>query len=603
MDESEKREQTLSKIIKTCRLMLEFAWRERNGHLFIFIKALTAIMSAGFSVVYALIPGFIINELTESARTEYLVAYVALLAGSSIAGFYINKYCNLKMKTLRDETELKYRVDFFSDTLDMDYEKLETPDVQYLKERADYALDNVFGFVEIVMALFSAILSIAAMSSVISTLNPFMILLAAASVYINFATAKRSNYIRYMLEKETDKYEELKSMFGYMMNSYGSSYFYTREIKMFGAKDFLLHKYAESSRQLNKIKERSQRKTSVSDTVCTITNAVQQAILYAYLIYCVIAAGLSVGGLSIYMSAVDSLSSALGAVFEQYLELSTQSLNIQDYIEFVNIPSKQKNCGHKIPEFRQGSVIEFHDVSFKYPGSDRYAVKDLNLKIRCGERLSVVGENGSGKSTFIKLLTRLYFPQDGEITLDGVNINEFEGEEYQKIFSAVFQDFNLYPFSMGENVTLSNESDTERLDTVYVRCGLDELEEELSYGSDTEVGKNIDPEGFEPSGGEGQKIAIARAIYHDAPVYLLDEPTAALDPLSEYKIYKQFNEMVGDRCAVLITHRLSAVALADKVAVFDDGHVAEYGTHSELYEMGGIYRDMFDKQAEFYREV
>ncbi|MCD7944908.1 MAG: ABC transporter ATP-binding protein/permease [Clostridia bacterium] len=596
---SEKREQTLSKTVKTCGLMLKFAWSAREGRLFIVIKALMAVVNAGFSVIYTVIPGVVINELIDEARIIYLALYVVLLVFSPVISYCLNKLSGMALFRLKNEAEISLRMKFLWDSLDMDYEKLENPEIQILKRRAAFALDGVFDTIDTVTGLLSAIIGIAAMSTVISTLNPLIILLTAVLALINFITTKRSNYKKYLIGKKSDTYESRREELGYVLDFIS----YIKEIRIFAMKDFLLSKYVDNQQKLNRASADSYKESLKSDECGTLTGAVRQILLYAYLIYCVIKAGLSVGGLTIYISAVASLSSALSSVASSYIELSNSSLNIQDYIEFVNIPSKQKSCGHKIPEFRKGSVIEFHDVSFKYPGSDRYAVKDLNLKIRCGERLSVVGENGSGKSTFIKLLTRLYFPQDGKITLDGVNINEFEGEEYQKIFSAVFQDFNLYPFSMGENVTLSNESDTERLDTVYVRCGLDELEEELSYGSDTEVGKNIDPEGFEPSGGEGQKIAIARAIYHDAPVYLLDEPTAALDPLSEYKIYKQFNEMVGDRCAVLITHRLSAVALADKVAVFADGHVAEYGTHSELYAKGGIYRDMFDKQAEFYREA
>ncbi|MCD7712746.1 MAG: ABC transporter ATP-binding protein/permease, partial [Firmicutes bacterium] len=189
-------------------------------------------------------------------------------------------------------------------------------------------------------------------------------------------------------------------------------------------------------------------------------------------------------------------------------------------------------------------------------------------------------------------------------TLDGVNIREFDPEKYQKLFAPVFQDYNLYDsLPIALNTAVEDDFDRERLEDALDRAGLEKLLCELTKGVDTYVGKSVDPEGFEPSGGEGQKIAIARAIYHDAPIYLLDEPTAALDPFAEYEIYKRFDEMITNRGAVLVTHRMSAVKLAENIAVFHDGNIIEYGTHSELYANGGIYTEMFDKQAEFYREA
>ncbi|MCD8002669.1 MAG: ABC transporter ATP-binding protein/permease [Clostridia bacterium] len=488
---------------------------------------------------------------------------------------------------------------FLGDSLDMDYEKLENPEIQILKRRAAFALDGVFDTIDTVTGLLSSVTRIAAMSTVISMLNPLIILLTAVLALINFITAKRSNYKKYLIGKKSDTYESRREELGYVLDFIS----YIKEIRIFAMKDFLLSKYVDNQQKLNHASADSYKESLRADECGTLTGAVRQILLYAYLIYCVIKAGLSVGGLTIYISAVASLSSALSSVASSYIELSNSSLNIQDYIEFVNIPSMQKSCGHKTPIFDEKSLIEFKGVSFKYSGSDRYAVKNLNLTIRGGERLCIVGENGSGKSTFIKLLTRLYFPLEGEILLNGVNVNEYDFDEYQKLFSPVFQDFSLFWISLGENITFKESGDKGKMEKVCGECGLTELVGKLPHGYDTQIGKMVDPEGFEPSGGEGQKIAIARAIYHDAPVYLLDEPTAALDPLAEYKIYRKFHEMVGGKCAVLITHRLSAVQLADKVAVFDDGHVAEYGTHSELYAMGGIYRDMFDKQAEFYREA
>ena len=255
-----------------------------------------------------------------------------------------------------------------------------------------------------------------------------------------------------------------------------------------------------------------------------------------------------------------------------------------------------------IPVIDENSYIEFHNVSFQYPGSDIFAIKNLNLRLSCTKKLCIVGENGSGKSTFIKLLLRLYEPTSGEILLNGVNITEYNYELYTKLFAPVFQDFSTYELTLKENVALDEKCDDVKFHKACMSSNIQSLIDKLAKGAETQIGKEIDPEGIEPSGGEGQRIAIARACYHGGEIFILDEPTAALDPMAEYEIYTQFSNIITDKCAILITHRLSAVQLADRVAVFDDGHVAEYGTHSELYAKGGIYTEMFDKQAKFYRD-
>lgn len=245
--------------------------------------------------------------------------------------------------------------------------------------------------------------------------------------------------------------------------------------------------------------------------------------------------------------------------------------------------------------------MEFKNVSFKYPGSEIFALKKINLEINLNEKLCIVGANGSGKTTLIKLLTRLYFPTEGEILLDGVNINNFDYEKYQGLFSPVFQDYALYTLSIKENIALEQNPNAEKVKQTLKNVGLEHLIYDLSNGINTSIFKIHDSVGFEPSGGEGQRIAIARALYHTAQIYLLDEPTASLDPIAEYEIYKQFSDMIKNKPSILITHRLSAVKLVDKVLVMDNGKIAEIGTHQDLYNANGLYTKMYDVQAEYYK--
>lgn len=281
---------------------------------------------------------------------------------------------------------------------------------------------------------------------------------------------------------------------------------------------------------------------------------IQQIVLYSYLVYKVLIGSISIGNMTIFLSATGRFSSSLRNVFSSYLNISNICLSLEELREYISIKSIQYAIGTEHPIYNN-SVIEFKNVSFKYPGSENYALKNINLVIHPNEKLCIVGSNGSGKSTFIRLLTRLYCPTEGEILLNGVNINQYDYEEYQHLFAPVFQDFAEYYMTLGKNIALSEQYLSSKMDKVCCECGLSTLVNKLSKGYNTQVGKWIDEEGFNPSGGENQRIAIARACYHGGEIFLLDEPTAALDPITEYEIYTQFNKMITEKTAVLVTHR------------------------------------------------
>ena len=212
----------------------------------------------------------------------------------------------------------------------------------------------------------------------------------------------------------------------------------------------------------------------------------------------------------------------------------------------------------------------------------------------------LLGPNGAGKTTFVKLLTRLYDPTEGEIRMDGIPIQEYDYDSYMSAFSAVFQDYRLFSFSLEENVTLARPAEEGKVEGVLRRVGFGEKLDSLPGGIHTAVYKNFDETGFEPSGGEGQRIALARALYKDAPIVVLDEPTAALDPRAEFELYQHFNELTEGKTAVYISHRLSSTRFCDEIAVFAGGRIVERGTHEELMERKGAYAELFEMQAQFY---
>jgi ABC-type multidrug transport system fused ATPase/permease subunit len=282
---------------------------------------------------------------------------------------------------------------------------------------------------------------------------------------------------------------------------------------------------------------------------------------------------------------------------ENVTELVKRCNYAYEYVKFMEYPTALEKGNVKVE--KKQHEIEFRHVSFAYPGTDRKILNDVNIKIAPGEHLSIVGLNGAGKTTFIKLLCRLYDPTEGEILMDGRNIKEYDYSEYMEQFAPVFQDYRLFALSVRDNITF--EKDNDDLNDLLKKVGLSEFVAKLEKGTDTNIFKFFDEEGVEPSGGEQQKIAIARALHKDSPVVILDEPTAALDPVAEYEIYRQFNSLVGGRSAFYISHRLSSCRFCDRIAVFSEGKIAEYGTHEELAEAGGLYSEMFEAQAKYYR--
>jgi ATP-binding cassette subfamily C protein len=262
------------------------------------------------------------------------------------------------------------------------------------------------------------------------------------------------------------------------------------------------------------------------------------------------------------------------------------------------------DCHGKVSIPLEPYDFEFKNVSFKYPNSDKYIYKNLNIKIQAGQKLAIVGHNGAGKTTFVKLLCRLYDVTDGEILLNGINIKKFNKNEYYTLFSTVFQDVKNLAFSVAENVALTEEKQLclEKVQNALEQAGVYEKVSSLKKGMSTAMQKIMDDEGIEFSGGENQKVSIARALYKNGPIMVLDEPTAALDALAENEVYLKFNKIVQNKTAIYVSHRLASTHFCDKIAMFEQGKLIEYGTHDELIKLGKKYFDMFSIQAKYYKE-
>lgn len=288
-----------------------------------------------------------------------------------------------------------------------------------------------------------------------------------------------------------------------------------------------------------------------------------------------------------------------------FIRLQTQNTYLNSFSEYLEIPSEKYDGTLPVEKRLDNEYeLEFRDVSFRYPGGGQMALEHVSFRLRTGGRLAIVGANGAGKTTFIKLLCRLYDPTEGEILLNGINIKKYDYDEYIGLFSVVFQDYKIFSFPVAENVSASQDFDEEKVRKSLKEAGLYERVTEMKNGIHTKLLKDQQEdgeEGLEISGGEKQKLALARALYRDAPVVILDEPTSALDPIAEQDIYQRFNSMVQDKTAIFISHRMSSCRFCDTVIVFDGGRIVQTGSHDELLrDKEGIYRRMWEAQAQYY---
>ena len=324
-----------------------------------------------------------------------------------------------------------------------------------------------------------------------------------------------------------------------------------------------------------------------------------------YLFVCLKAAAgaFGIGMVTQYVGSVTALTGSIRGLLEDISQARNNALYVDLTMDFLHIPNKMYQ-GSLTTEKRADRQyeVEFRNVSFRYPGTSQDALHNVSVKFKVGTRLAVVGENGSGKTTFIKLLCRLYDPDAGQILLNGIDIRKYRYQDYMDIFSVVFQDFKLFSQPLGDNVAGCRQYERARVERALQDAGFGERLAELPDGLDTQLYRDYTGEGVQVSGGEAQKIAIARALYKNAPFIILDEPTAALDPVAEAEIYAQFSQISGDRTAIYISHRLSSCRFCDEILVFDRGAITETGTHEGLLEQDGKYAELWHAQAQYYTE-
>lgn len=340
------------------------------------------------------------------------------------------------------------------------------------------------------------------------------------------------------------------------------------------------------------------KRSFVGKTMGTVMNLA----LYLYIGAKAYIGTFGVGNFFLYTGSVDKFLRAVSDFGSNFSSLRQNNDYLLELYHYLDLPDEMYHGTLSVEKREDNQFeIEFRNVSFRYPGSDAYALKNVSFQFRIGERLAFVGMNGSGKTTFVKLLCRLYDPTEGQILLKGIDISRYNYEEYVKLFSVVFQDYFTFDFSLGENVSAQQDYDAEKVWSCLKKVGIGEKFTQSERGLETPLGTGYQNDGLEISGGEEQKVALARALYKDAPYIILDEPTAALDPIAEAEVYSKFNEIVGDKTAIYISHRLSSCRLADKILVFHEGEIVQQGSHDQLVaDTAGKYHELWKAQAQYY---
>lgn len=416
-------------------------------------------------------------------------------------------------------------------------------------------------------------------------------------VFTRYVFSKKNQQLNYDFFEQNIKSNREISHYGSFLWNYQLG----KQVRIYQILPFIQTRLKDKVKKAEQINRKNRRKLIQVVVPSEAVTGIFFILCYIFVGLKAVSGAISIGSLSLYVGALTNFSNALSDIFHNMNILSLQNEYLGNYTSLLALKNEKYDGTLPIEKRIDNDYeLEFRNVSFHYPNSEDMVLKNITAKIHVGKKMAIVGKNGSGKSTFIKLLCRLYDPTEGEILLNGIDIKKYDYDEYRQIFGVVFQDFRLFSFSIAQNVAADVEYDEEKVWKSLWQAGMAERVKEMEKGIDTVVYKQED-EGVEISGGEAQKLAIARALYKDAPVVILDEPTAALDPVSELEIYERFNEMVEEKTAIYISHRMSSCRFCENILVFDDGNIVQMGGHDKLVGEEGVYARLWEAQAQYYQ--
>ena len=599
-------------------------WRKENPMLLLSVL-ICGVVSSLTPYVDIWILARLIDEIAGGRDPQTLTAYVMALMGTSAifsllcAG--LTRWKNVHLACLW-HTQNKV---FTRKLLSMDFADMDDSHIQELRSRIWQNTDSggwglyklIYSFdaiIRSVMSIISAILLTASLfilpvttgSGGLTILNhPIFILLITVVMFgVTFAAPLLSVKASSYWVKYADENQLGNRLFGFWLGDLGNDRSKALDVRIY-RQDILSRNNLKKYNPFIPTSQLAKASRGAMGGYQALSGAVSQIFVgVAYIFVCLKALGgaFSVGLIVQYVSAIIALSEGLSMLIEALGDLRNNTSFLRTVFEFLDMPNKMEQGNMAVSQNSgKGYEIEFRNVSFKYPGQENYALRNVSMTFHAGQRMAVVGMNGSGKTTFIKLLCRLYDPTEGKILLNGIDIRKYNYYEYMRLFSVVFQDFKLLSFGLGQNVASNMNVDSDKADQCLRDAGFGIRLDKLPHGLLTALYKNFDENGVDISGGEAQKIALARALYKDAPFIILDEPTAALDPVAEFEVYNSMNDMIGNKTAVFISHRLSSCRFCRDIAVFHAGRLIQCGSHDALVnDKSGMYYKLWSAQAQYY---
>ena len=561
------------------------------------LSSIQFVLTTVTPFVNILFPKWILDELTGERDWSRLLFLLFLWAAVNGCMILAQSIINIFSGPYVDKNVYRENMHYLDLDAKMEYSKLENGKTLDEQGRIGSNLSLTHFANNAIFSLLSTIVQLVGYTYILTTLHPLAIIAISILIFLNSLISKKLIDVDYAYQQTISPHQRRFTYLFRVLTEYG----FAKETRINHADTWIQSKYADEQREYIKNFSKHQDTHFKFGVFSDLILFLQTSLLYLYCVIRVVNNTITMGDFSLYIGTTTSFIGCATSFLYEIRKMKSLSQYIDDYRDFVEqaITSYEIDCQNSILDHNTHE-IEFENVSFIYPGQTNYALKNISFKIKTGERLAIVGYNGAGKSTLIKLICRLYTPTEGRILYNGTDISTLKYEQYSQLLSVMFQDFNIYSMSVKENIVLNGQSDDKEIMSAIEKSGLSDKLKTLPCGLDTQLGKDFDEKGIEFSGGESQKISCARANYRNTDIIILDEPTASLDPVSEQQLYKRFNDIIGKKTTIYITHRLASVRFCDHVAVLMNGEMIEYGTHKELMDNRNTYYNMFTKQANYY---
>ena len=547
--------------------------------------------------ILIIFPRYIINELTGAQNMTHVIYYVAAMGILLLLVNGLNAFIQQKQEQHASILMNKIGLYVGDVSMRMELSALEqsaNSDKIEMAKQSQNSVEAIRSFVNIISQLFTVV----GLVVIICSYNVFVFIATLFVLAVKLFSQYKVNQSWGKCRAQAMPYERK----GAYLNSYVIDHSGAKEIRLHNLRDWMYAKMVHMVDVANSAFMKNFRITAVYNILAEFVFDLQVLFYYIVLTLSVIRGQISIGDFVMYITTIPTLSGSLDSIAASVTAIQRSLVYLRDF-QLLNQFVKE---GDELPAIPQKELcpehydIEFQNVTFRYPGTDHDVLKNVSITIPEGQRLAVVGPNGAGKTTFIKLLCGFYRPTSGKILMGGIDIWEMPHDVLLKHIGAVFQDFQIFAFSFADNIVMDEAVQPERINKVLNQVQLSEKLKELPNGLETYLYKDFDESGVEFSGGQMQKLAIARALYKSPSILILDEPTANLDALIEYEIYQNLKDISKDKTSIFISHRMASTRFSDVIAVFSDGEISEYGTHEKLMERKGLYAEMFEKQARYY---